>query len=186
MQDEQQIQKPTGAGDDSAPDVQNLLESLAEAREESAEDRETFITIPGYEKSGIELLARYRLLSGAEIEAISRKAMGGSRRQRRNFQQGLGAALDVMASACIGIYYQRPEDHAPLPLTVGGQPVENYGDPKLKDGLKIPDEVNTARGVIVSVFCDNEIAVVNHSARLQQWFGNTNADVDIDFLGEEL
>lgn len=167
----------------SAPMSQNLLEALAEAREETAEGRETFITIPGYEKSGIELLAQYRLLSGPEIEAIARKATG-KQRSRRNFQMGLAAACDTMAAACTGIYFQRPEDDVPQPLTVGGEPVINFGDPKLKQGLKIPEEVNTTRGVILSVFCDNELAVVNHSAKLQMWFGNTNSDVDLEFLGE--
>jgi len=180
---EEQPQKPVGADpeEEAAPMTPNLLESLAEAREESAEHRETFITIPGYDKAGVELLARYRLLSGNEIESIAKKALGG-KRARRSFQQGLAAALDTMAAACTGIFVQKPEDVEPVPLTVGGEPILNYGDPKLKDALKIT--ADTARGVIVGVFCDNELAIMNHSARLQMWFGNTNSEMDIEFLGE--
>lgn len=172
-----------GAGHSSAlASSESLLESLAAAREETAEDRETFIAIPGYEKAGLELLARYRLLSGPEIEGIARKAMGKNR--RRSFAQGLAAACDTMAAACTGIYFQRPEDDEPQPLTVGGQHIVNYGDPKLKQALKIGDDVTTARGVILSTFCDNELAVVEHSTKLQRWFGNTNSELDADFLGE--
>jgi hypothetical protein len=167
----------------SAPSPDSLLEALAEARADTAEDRETFIAIPGYEKAGLELLARYRLLSGPEIEAIGRRALGKQGR-RRTFQQGLVAACDTMAAACTGIFFQRPEDNEPQQLTVGGEPIINYGDPKLKQALKIGDDVNTTRGVILSVFCDNELAVVNHSTRLQMWFGDTNSQVDADFLGE--
>lgn len=186
---EEHIEKPTGAepaeeSAPTAPNPQNLLEALAEAREETSEHRETFLSIPGYiEKSGIDLLARYRLLSGPEIEAIARKAMGKQGR-RRNFQQGLAAALDTMAMACTGIFFQRPEDDEPQPLTVGGEAIINYGDTKLRRGLKISEDITTARGIILAVFSNNELAVVEHSTRLQRWFGNTNAEVDAEFLGE--
>ena len=51
---------------------QSLLEQLAPARNESAENRETFIKIPGYEETGIDVLAKYKLLTGPEIEEISK------------------------------------------------------------------------------------------------------------------
>lgn len=160
----------------------NLLEQLAAVRAETADDHETFITIPGYESSGITLMAKYRLLSGQEVERIAKKAMGKNR--KRNFEVGLQAAMDTMAHACVGIYIQRDEDPEPVPLTLGGDPILNYGDPKLKEGLKLTDFANTTRKVIIEVFCNNELAVMNHSIKLQRWFGNTNSELDDEFLGE--
>ena len=164
---------------------QSLLEQLAAARNESAENRETFIKIPGYEETGIDVLAKYKLLTGPEIEEISKKLRPKAGGQQRSlWNVNLAAALDTMARACIGIYVQRPTDEEPVPLTVNGEPILHYGDPNLKVALGIDDSVNTTRRVIIAAFCDNELAVSDHSVKLNRWFQNTNRDVDADFLGE--
>lgn len=164
----------------------SLFDQLASAREETAENRETFIVIPGYESSGMDLLARYRLVDGPELEEIARRVEGkGKRRQRGLWSKNLSAALDTMARACTGIYIQRPTDEEPVPLTVGGEAVSGYGDPNLKTALKIKDEsIDTTRKMIVKVFCDNELAISSHSVKLNRWFQNTGLEVDEELLGE--
>jgi hypothetical protein len=161
---------------------ESILDALREARDETATHHETFINIDGYEKSGIELLARYSLVSGRELEQIGKWFPQGKR--LRTWEVGLAMAMDVMAHACTGIFIRRPEDSEPIPLTVGGEEIVNYGDPKLKTALKLADGLTTTRQIILGVFCDNELSIVGHSAKLQRWFGNTNANVDDDFLGE--
>lgn len=161
-----------------------LFQQLATQRESTASRRETFITIPGYEGSGIELLAQYKLLDGPTLERIGTKNNLGATRKRGLWASNMNAALDVLNTACTGIYFQRETDEKPLPLTVGLQAISGYGDPNLKTALGIDPSIDTARKVIIAVFCDNELAVSNHSIKLQRWFVDANANVDAEFLGE--
>jgi hypothetical protein len=163
----------------------SLLEDLATQRAESATDRATFILIPGY--NGIDLLARYRLVEGHELEAIARRIQGKGRRGGGGlWAKNMAAALDTMATACTGIFYQRDTDPAPQQLTVGGEPVENFGDPKLCEGLKILPMPDSVRKIITLVFKGNDIAISNHAMKLNRWFADTNSEVDDDFMGEAL
>jgi hypothetical protein len=164
---------------------QSLWGNLAQQREEISQQRETLIQIPGY--TGIDVYARYRLLTGDELEKIARRTMGKkSGAKLSTWERNLTAALDTMADACSGIFYQLAGMDSPKPVTVNGSPVLNYGDPKLQEGLKIPSEVKTTRGVILSMFGNNDLAVSAHAVKLNRWFSDTNRDVDDEFLGEGL
>src|SRR5438105_575959 len=102
----------------------SLLDSLRKQREVLAETRETFISIPGYEDSGLELLARYRLVNGPELEKLDRKTETREKRRGRagsRWATNLGGALDTMALACNGVFIQGEGDETPRPLTVGGE-----------------------------------------------------------------
>lgn len=173
-----------GAGQLS-DEEKSLWDSLSAQREEIAEQRETLIQIQGY--TGVDLYARYRLVEGHRLEKIARKAMGKKGGAKiGSWEKNLAAALDTMAEACTGIFYQLEGMEEPKPVTVGGEEILNYGDPKLREGLKINPAVTSVRGVILSLFGNNDLAVSNHAIKLNRWFSNTSAQVDEDFLGEGL
>lgn len=176
------------AGVPDGSDSRNLLDQLAEKRREASENRETLIAIPGYEDSGITLYAKYRLLTGPELERIAKAQERGKGKQRGLWTRSLSAACAVMSSACVGIFYQTDEMDEPQPLCFpfpDGQEITGFNDPNLASALKI-ERADTARALITGVFCDNELAVSTHSVKLNRWFGNTNVEVDDEFLGEGL
>lgn len=172
-----------GAGSPQTTE-QSLWDQLAQAREESAQARETFIAIPGYK--GIDLLARYRLLEGHEIEKIARRSMGKKKQRQAGsmWDRNLSAAMDTMAEACTGIYYQREGDEEPQALAFGDEPIFGFGDPGLVTGLRLDPSLDTVRKVILAMFGGNDLAISDHAIRLNRWFTDTNIDVDEDFLGE--
>lgn len=158
---------------------QSIFDALTADRDEMANTREALISIPGYGRDGKPaLLAKYKLLEGPEVVRLSRLAAKG---QRDLFQQNLMAAIALMIRACIGIYVQRPGDKEPIPLTLGGIPIEGF-DHRLGTAMRCEDDDPAL--IVLHVFGGNDIGLVNHAMRLNTWFGNTNADVNEAFLGE--
>jgi len=163
----------------------SLWDQLAEAREEIAKERETFILIPGYK--GLDMYARYRLIEGKELEGIARKMSSKEgRRGGHLWEKNLNAAMDTMALACTGIFYQTDDDKEPQPLTIGGEPVLNYGDPKLPMGLKMDPSINSARKVIFQMFGGKDLVISDHAMKLNRFFTGANLEVDDEFMGEDL
>lgn len=165
---------------------QSLLEQIAAQRAEIAADRTTFLLIPGY--VGLDILAQYRLPEGKELEPIAKRSRGNRRGGQSGslWQRNLAVAMDTMALACTGIYYQRDEDKQPKPLTVGGEAIVNFGDPRIAQAFKLSsDEAGSVRRTIVAVFKGNDIAVSDHAMQLNSWFTGQNSDLNDEmFTGE--
>lgn len=154
----------------------SLLDSLAAQRDEIASAKEVFIPIPGYEASGMTLLARYRLMSGDEVEAIGRKVTRQFKKGQR-YERNVYATIDMMIAACSGIFVDR--DGEKIQLKHNGNEIDGY-DESLSEALKF--EASSARECVLGVFGNNIIAVQSHSLLLGRWMSDTSTDVMSEML----
>ena len=162
-------------------EASSLLDQLAERRQAVADTKDTFIEIAGYDKEPPILLAHYRLVEGPELAKIADKVRTEF---RGRWDRNLYAAIDTMIVACDGIYIDKG-DGKPVPLTLNGDPITGYNN-ALAEGLRYVDKLRqgfTHRDVVLGLFGGNELAIAEHNARLNRWFGDTSADVSKDFLG---
>lgn len=170
------------AHDDAQPD--SLLETLAAKRKDIAESKETYIPVPGYDRSPPLLLVKYRLLEGPELTKIGEKVR---MQYKGRWERSLNAAIDTFIAACLGIYVDRG-DGTPVPLTLNGQPISGFNE-DLAVALKYQDtlpEGGRHSDVVLGLFAHNDIAITSHAMQLNRWFGNTTIDVSEDFLGGNL
>lgn len=178
MEHEDSVVQPVAQAmaDDKQPE--SLLDSLRKKREELSESRDTFIPLPGYDREPPMLLAQYRLLDGKEIEQIARKV---TRETKDRWRRQVLAAVDTFIAACTGMYVDLQTGDGPQPMTLNDQHIMGY-DQDLAKALEFQAE--TARQVVYGVFADNEVAMMQHGARLSLWMGDTTHQVDDEFLGE--
>lgn len=160
------IRASGGAGDDTS-----LLDALATQRDELAASREVYIPIPGYEKSGMQMLARYRLVSGEEIAAIGKKVTR-EYTKRQTYERNLYASIDLMISACTGVFVER--DGEKIQLKHNGVEIDGYNQ-SLAEALKF--DGGTSRLVVLGVFGNNIVAVQQHSMLFGRWMSDTSTDV---------
>jgi hypothetical protein len=165
---------------DSALDIEqhdaNLLESLRQKRQELADHREGFVPVPGYEDP--ELLIRYRVIDSKEIQKIGNKVI---KETKDRMQRQLLAAVDTFIAAATGVYVRLAEDTEPVALTLNGREIEGFSQ-ELATAMNFP--ATTARDVVFGVFAENDIAIMNHAIRLNQWMTFNRSDIDREFLGE--
>lgn len=159
---------------DEQPDT--LLDQLAAKRDAVAENKETFVPVPGYDSGEPPfLLIKYRLLDGAEITRIVSHVRDEFRNQ---WERGLYSAVDTFILAVTGVYVDKG-DGIPVPLTVQGQDVLGF-TPALAQALgfagKIEDP-SRPRDVVFGLFANNDVAVTQHNYMLNRWFGNTSLKV---------
>jgi hypothetical protein len=154
-------------------DEGTLFDNLVGRRQELANQRETLIPIPGYEDP--QLLVQYKLVPGDELNKIGRK----NNKVKDPYMRGLYNAMDVMIRSCSGIFVQNGTGD-PEQLTADGDPVEGF-TPAFASKMKIEDN-GSARNVILGLFNNNDIAIGQHSFRLQRWMGDTSLSVDEDLL----
>jgi hypothetical protein len=166
------------AEEDSGGQPDNLLGALREKRKEISETKETYIAIPGYDGEPPILMANYRLMDGTEIDKIARKIR---HEVKDNWQRQVLSAVDLIINACQGLYIDLDDGNEPQPMTLNGVPVDGYNS-ELATALEF--EATTARQVVFGVFGGNDVAIMQHSARLGLWMADTTRDVDMDFLGE--
>lgn len=161
---------------------ENVLEALAAKRVELEKNKETFIPIPGYDRSPPILMARYRLLSGPDFEGIAQRVQ---KQFRDRWERSLYAAIDTMLAACSGIFVDTG-DGQPKPLTwKGGQVIAGF-NPDLANALGFADKMDegqTHRSVVMALFGGNEVMIGTHSVQLNRWMSNTTVEIDQDFLG---
>jgi hypothetical protein len=167
----------------------SIVDLLRQDLKELEESEEVFIPITGYERVGLQV--KYRLPeSGKELDAIARRV---SREFKDRFSQGLYTSIDTMIILCLGLYVQ-PTEEIPLETPIK-EPVEldpdESGeavrfDERLAEALGFADEVHSSRAVVRRLFGGNDMAIMNHSERLNRWLMNTKANLDVEFwqLGE--
>lgn len=156
---------------------QSLLANLKDKRE-AASNKETYITIPGYDGDPPILKAKYRLIDSNEIDKIATRVQKESGDSLT--RQVLGA-VDTLIAACDGFY-----------VDVGDGELQPFVDPDTDAHVAgynqdlanlLQYEANTAREVVFGLFSNNEIAIMQHNIKLSMWMSNTSRDVDNDFLG---
>jgi hypothetical protein len=161
---------------ENTPD--NVLDLLKEQREQVRQNTEVTIPLPGYDQEPPILLARYRLLEGPELERIASKV---ERETKPRWNRVVLSSVDTFIAACTGMYVDINGDGNPVPMTLGGEPIPGYND-DLAQALGF--KTQNAREVVFGVFASNEMAIVEHNAKLSRWMGNTARRVDQGFLGE--
>lgn len=167
-------------GSGGLPEEGSLLDALAEQRDLLATTRETFIPIFGYEKSGMTLYAKYRLLDGDELSKIGKRVSGQFSRNKV-YERNLYSSMDVMIEACEGLFVDRG-DGEKIQLKQDGRSITGYST-DLASALKItinPD--SPARSVVLGVFGGNIAGLQQHSIMLARWMGNTTLNVAEEFL----
>lgn len=158
----------------------SLLDALAAQVQKTSDDQETFVPIPGYEKSGMTLLARYMLLDSKESEKIGRRVMREFKSKSQQYERNLYASVDVMVAACTGIFVERSGER--IQLTFQHREISGYSD-DLVSALKLTvAETSPVRSTVFQVFRSNVYAIQQHSLLLGRWMSNTTTDV----LGEVL
>jgi hypothetical protein len=163
------------ASGNSQPEA-SLLDALAEQRSDIADFKEVDIPIPGYERSGISLLAKYRLLDGEEVASIGRK-IAREFNKRQQYERNLYASVDLMISACTAILYEM--DGKKDQLTFNDEPITGY-TASLAEALKY--EAPNTRQIVFGVFGNNVVALQSHSVLLGRWMSNTSVDVMNELL----
>lgn len=153
---------------------ENLLDILRQERREGLENQETIIPVPGYET--LPLFIKYRMMDGQELMRITRKTVKSA---RDRWERQLTAAIDVMIAAAVGVVVEH--DGKMVDLTYEGQPILGYTE-ELAASLGF--EAGSARKVVFGTFIGRELAIADHSMRLQRWFAGNNSSFDEDFLGE--
>lgn len=180
---EQETPLVTDIGDEEAEGPESLMEQLRDRRRELAATKETLITIPGFEDSG--LACKYRLMDRQETEKIG-KRIRKLTKDRGDFQ--MLVLVDILIHACEGFWLRREGEVVPLKMNDGnGAPrierwdqLASFMGYEAEVGEKPPDQ----RVALYYVFGDNEFAVGQHAIALNRWFANTGVDVDVEFLGE--
>lgn len=164
----------------------SLVDVIKGELKELQQSKEIYIAVVGYEKSGLH--ARYVMPeNGRILDDIARNVM---RQFKDNYSRNLYGAIDTMARLCEGLYVQTPEtgdEYVELDPDELGYPVKY--DIRLGELINSNGSapLDSARKVIRALFGDKEILILNHSAKLNRWLMNTNADVESELwatLGE--
>lgn len=155
----------------------NLISQLREKRRAVEETKEVFLPIQGYDASPPKLLARYRLLSGPEINVIGEKVR---RTIKGRWERQITAAVDFMIAACTGMFVDLEDGNGPIPLTFNGGEVTGFTE-DLAQVLGFETD-GTARSVVFGVFGKNELSISTHNIQLNRWMSDTSLDVTQDLL----
>lgn len=167
------------------------LDRLRELHREARRERPQLdMNIPGFQGA---LVARYRVLDyNPELRDLNKRA-------RKMFQADdpdadLKAMIDVIVTACTGIFLRKEETGELVPLEetaveLGDTPV-TYNR-KLAEAVLDIDELAQldresgsgrvrARDVVRAVF-PSEVAINNHHTRLEAWMAQASEGADQDF-----
>lgn len=155
----------------------NLMDEIRKARRNLAENRQTYIQLPGYEHVG--LVAQYHLLDGKQLDMIAERV---KRQTKDRVDRGINAAVDTFIAACDGLFVEKDGGYAPLDPDNRGMPLRY--EPSLAKFCDFYKEGMTARQVVFGLFGDNDAAIAGHAMKLNRWFMNTTSEVDDEFLGE--
>lgn len=171
MVDETQV-LPIGEPVVDPTEQADVFDRLAAKREELSSDQRALIPVPGYNDP--QLLIEYKLMTGPELNAIGRKV---GKETKDAWYRQLHAAIDVMVAAATGVYVQM-DGSEPKALTIDGEPCTGYTS-SLAQKLRIDaGDPPRVRKVVREIFGNNDVALGNHSFRLQRWMSDTSVNVD--------
>lgn len=155
----------------------SVRDRLRAQRQEVQRQKWCDITIPGYDG---ELVARYRLVDGEELEKVGSRLRHKSKNQADRLVNG---SMDTLIMACEGFYVRSQRDDQLYPIQDETGEIMRYDD-RLAEFLNFPAE--SARDVVRGVFGNNEMAIVQHNAKFSAWLADTSRDPDepINLLGD--
>lgn len=162
-------------GDADSPEA--LMEQLRAQRTEIAETKDTKLMVTGYEELGLK--GHHRLMDRPEVEKLAKRAMKDAKGQGRG-QQQMNILLDQIIQSTMGFFVkdQALVDESGQTITTWDQLASFLG--------WVPKDASyaNARAALYFVFGDNEFAIGGYGILLNRWMGNTNVEVDGEFLGE--
>lgn len=126
-------------------DRSSMLSELQANRQRILSDKEKVLKLPGWDS----LSARYRRLPWDSIKGL--QGIG----QSDDSTQEVGAAIDVLINACVEVLFQG--EGTGLRYEQGLAKL--YGD----------NEANTPPEVLMSVFADDEAALMMHAGEYIEW-----------------
>jgi len=159
---------------------QSLMEQLRARRDEIAETRDTFLTLPGFEDMGF--LIKHRLMSRFDIEQIGKRI---SREVKNRGERNMRILVDQIIESTSGFFYQEADVDEPTPLP----PLNGSPFPQVLTWSQLAEQIGWdkpggERDALYYMFADNEFAIGQYGFKLNRWMGNTGVDVDAEFLGE--
>jgi hypothetical protein len=167
---------PASTSENSKP-AESLFDNLREKRAQLGANQTIILSIPGYDNDPPVLMAKYRLMTGKELEDIASKV---SRETKDRSERQILAAVDTFINCCEGMYFDMMDGKGPQPMKIHDQAIVGYNS-DLAEALQFQAE--TARQVVFQIFADNDIAIMQHNVRLGLWMSNTSRKMDDDFLG---
>lgn len=153
----------------------SFLERVRARRAEQRAERHIDIDLPGY---GGDVVLRFGPVSWEVVQQVADRAQKGKDPRRM-----LNAQADLLIAACREVLVRVDGEVGPI---VEGETVRF--DAQLGAALGIPaDDARTARSVLFEAFSlanAPDIAVAGVAVELQQWMGETDAEIDQALLGE--
>jgi hypothetical protein len=170
-----------GVDDEKAPlSSESISDRLRRQRKNISEQTTTDVDIPGYNG---DLFCRYKLLDGAELDAIMRRARSSV---NGRLEQVRIATMDNIINSCEEFWLrdegkefpvrQHPDVKSDLPVRYDETLAEFMGFK-----AELPEPL-TARSVLLAVFGGNDIAVSAHGAVLARWMMRSGTELD-ELLG---
>lgn len=158
----------------------SVLDLLKQEYQEVASEKEVYIPVRGYEKTGLAI--KYKLpKSGRELDDIARKVQRQFDKSDR-YNIGLAVAIDTMVHLCEGLYV-RPagfEEYIQLDPKETGIPVTLRDGDELSEIFSWNGEVDTARKAVRKLFGNKDFALLDHSEKLQRWLIDSKADLETE------
>lgn len=156
----------------------SVVDLLKRDLEELSEHKDVYIKVQGYENTGLQI--RYKMPeSGKELDNIARKVQRDS---KTAYDRNINTAIDTMVHLCVGLYVQ--------PIDITDELVEldpeNTGSPvgldiRLAETFGWPDAHNIrARDVVKRLFGKNDMAIINHSEKLNRWLMDNKANLNLE------
>ncbi|SRR6266496_2459983 len=156
---------------------QTFMDQLRAKRKEIAETRSTFLTIPGYEETG--MVVQHRLMDRPEIEIIGRKVQ---KETKNRSEKHMRILIDMIIESTTGFYRSQIDgEPEPLPSRDEDVPVISWEELAVNLGW---EPTGNERAAVYYIFGNNEFAIGQYGIGLNRWMGNTGLDVDSEFLGE--
>jgi hypothetical protein len=175
VESEQELEPENGLVSDGVQ--RNIMDKLRAVRDEQTEGITCFITVPGY--NGL-LKAEYSVLPAREMSQMGKKV---ERQFKDNADRQLHGLIDVLISACRGLYYVEDDDGlTPIDPDESGYPL-TYTDPRTANYFRL-GEAPSARVCLFGIFRNQEPSILAHGMKLSRWYEDTSKDVDEGFLGE--
>lgn len=152
----------------ASPDGSTLARIKAR-RDERLSDESLRLEIPTWDG---DLIARYKVLRRNKWEEIIKRS-----------RKDVGADLDFIAQACIGIIMRDPESGEHIELQEGGEPIRF--DERLARMLDFtPPDKSPVRAIVMYMFKGNDVSTAAHAATIARWMTNTSAEVADAVVGE--
>jgi hypothetical protein len=159
-EDQQPLVHETVSGDAQGPE--SLFDALRAKRQEIADSREVYLTIPGYEDTNLKV--KHTLLERRDIEDIGRRVL---RETKNRGERNMRILMDQIIRSTEGFFIAGEDgSYDPLP-SMNGDDSAVIGWDQFAEGLG--EHFDTARQAVFYAFGNNEFAIADYGVKLNRW-----------------